>query len=903
MNWNAVVRAIFERQGHAPDPDVVEELAQHAAATYEKARAEGADQAEARRLVREQLQAWCRDARLLRRRPRRPAAVEPPSTGGGRLAGLAQDVRYAARVLGRQPGHTLVAILTLALGIGATTALFGVADGVLLAPLPWPNAGRIVRLSETREGGTNRFGDILTNATYLAWQEDPQTLEAIAGYRRDRVTLTGAGEPERLRAAAVTPSLFPMVGATPRIGELFGPPDDQRRVAVLSYGLWRQRFGGDPEVIGRLVQLDGQAYEIVAVMPREFAFPDRETRAWLPFHVRPVVGDDPNARSLSMFTGLGRLRDGVTPAQAAAEGTARGRAAPDLGMVGIAVFGTKGPATVAAVPLLDSMTADVRPAILVFLVAVGLLLVTATANVASLQLARATARQRETAIRSALGAGRGRLARQLLVESSLLGLAGGVAGLLLAARLNQVLPSVLPVGFPRLDMIAIDLRVATFALVISLATGVLFGLLPLWQTRRLDLVTALAEDGLAPVGGGGRARLARARALIMTGQIAIACVLLVGAALLGRSFLALLKADRGYDTTNVLTASLSMPNESFTPARRAQLLGGLLERLDAQAGVRHAAISNVLPLTGGEALMGFTMPARDGSTGPIEAQAMVRTISPDYFDALGVRLVAGRPFALTDTVASQPVVIVNRTFAERYLGDAPVGQALPVNASGSENRPPSIVVGVADDVRHRSATDPPQAELYFCYLQRESGYGSPEAYITVRTAADPTAFVQTLRALVRDQDGMLALDAVMTMSDRVWSSLEEPRLYALLLGGFAFCALAIAGVGLFGVLSYSVAQRRREIGVRTALGATPAAIVRLVARQGLTMTAIGVAAGLLASAWLAGLLGAFLYGVSAHDAVSFVAVPLVLLLVALIACAVPARRAARVDPQRVLRTG
>ncbi|MBM3791241.1 MAG: FtsX-like permease family protein, partial [Acidobacteria bacterium] len=635
FDWASEIRAAFAARGHLPDPDVVEELAQHAAATFERERAEDATGEEAEQEVRRQIDAWCADALLLRRRPGRTPLVEPPPAGRGCLPGLAQDLRYALRLIGRRPGHALVAVLTMALGIGATTALFGIANGVLLRPLPWPDSDRIVRLSEMREGGSDRLRGILTNATYLAWRDQPQALDAIAGYRRHRVTLTGSGEPQRLLTIAVTPSLFPMIGASPLLGSLFGPEDERREVVVISYGLWQARFGGDPGVIGRLIGLDGKAHEIMAVMPREFAFPDREGQAWTPFHVPPVVGDNPNSRLLSMFTGLGRLRPGVMPEQASAEGTARSRAAPDLGMVGIAVFGTEGPATVTAVPLLDAMTSAVRPALLVFLVAVSLLLVTATANVASLQLARATAGRRETAIRSALGAGRGRLARQLLVESSLLGLGGGVAGLLLAAAFYRALPSILPAGFPRLDMVAIDLRVVVFALALSIATGILFGLLPVWQARRPDLAKLLAEDGIAPVGG-TRLRLARARALIMAGQVAIACVLLVGAALLGRTFVALLQADRGYDTANVLTAGMAMPRDSFTPERRAQLLGALLERLEGQAGILRAAISSTLPLTPGESLMGFTVPARDGSSAPVEGQAMVRTVSPGYFEALGI---------------------------------------------------------------------------------------------------------------------------------------------------------------------------------------------------------------------------------------------------------------------------
>ena len=511
MKWTDEIRAACAALPRLPDDDVVEELAQHASAAYAAARAEGLEEREAVSRVRTQVAAWCRDAGLLRRRPRRPPAVAPPPVASSsRLAGLAQDLRYAARVLGRSRGHTLVAVLTMALGIGATTALFSVADGVLLKPLPWPDADRLVRLSEVR-GANNRFPNILTNGTYLAWKDSPSTLESLAAWSTDHVTLTGLGDPERLRVADVTPSLFPLMRARPAIGQVFGPTEEQDPVVVLSHALWRQRFGSDPDIVGRLVHLDAKPYRVIGVMPADFAFPDRETRAWLPDVVPPVLDPGhPTWRRVSLMAAIGRLRPGVTPAQAAAEGTARGHAAPDLGMVGIAVFDTKAPPTVSAVRLLDSMTADVRPAIVVFLVAVALLLATATANVASLQLARATTRTREIAIRSALGAGRTRLARQLLVESTMLGLAGGLGGLALAWILVRALPTLLPADFPRLDAIAIDVRVVTFAIGVAVASGVLFGLIPLVHTRRLDLVASLAEDGLAPVGGGVRSRTARA---------------------------------------------------------------------------------------------------------------------------------------------------------------------------------------------------------------------------------------------------------------------------------------------------------------------------------------------------------------------------------------------------------
>lgn len=815
--------------------------------------------------------------------------------------GLALDLRYAVRVLGRQPGHTLVAVLTMALGIAAATVLFSVVNGVLIAPLPWPDADRLVRVSETREGGNNRFPYMLTNASYLALAEESQSLTAIAAFRRERMTLSGSGETERLRVAAVTPSLFPLLEATPLIGRRFEPGDDREPLVALAYALWQQRFNGASDIVGKPIQLDGRAFTVVAVMPRDFGFPDPQSQAWVPYYVPPVLGDNPNTRAIALFSAIGRLRPGATPDQAAAESTTRARSAPDLGMVGIAVFGTRGGPTVAVVPWLDATTDEVRPALIVLLVGVGLLLAAATANVASVQLARATSRRRESAVRSALGAGAGRLIRQLLIENLMVGLAGGAAGLLMAVAFHQALPSLLPSTFPRVDAIAIDVRVALVALGLSLAAGLVFGLMPAWQARRVDLVTSLSEDSLAPVGGGVRSRLARVRALVMAVQVAIACVLLIGASLLGRTFNALVDADRGYDPSNLLTAEISIPDRGFTPERRAQILDGLIERLRSDPGVRHAAYSSTLPLIARESLMGFSIPPRGGSSEATQVQAMVRMVSPGYFESLGMRIVSGRGFEETDTITARPVIVVNRLLADRYLGKDPIGQELPPNASGGEGNP-SLVVGVVDNVRIRSATDEPQPELYFCAPQRRAGFGSSVAYLTMRTAADPYALVPTLRSLVREQGDTVALDGVMTMGDRLVTSLSQPRLNAVVMGAFAFFTLTIAGVGLFGVLSYSVAQRSRELGVRAALGATPGTIVSMVVRQGLTITLAGAAAGLVAAYWLSRLIAASLYGVAPSDPVSFAAAAALLLVVALVACAVPARRAARVDPQRVLRS-
>jgi predicted permease len=893
MDWKARVSAAFGDKGR-PDDDVIEELAQHAADAFHTARASGRDESAALADVDRQVASWAGDPAALRRRARREAEPVPPASTG--WTGLLQDVRFAVRLLRRQPGYTLTAVATMALGIGATTVVFSVLHSVLLKPLPWPAGDRLVRISETRQRGTNRLVGIVTNATYRALAEHSTALEAVGGWTSGTVTLGGAGDPARIESAPVTASLLSLLGARARLGTLFTERDEQPGGAppvVISSGLWRERFGSASSVIGRTITLDGERCRIAGVMAESFSFPSDETKAWIPFYVPPVVKN-----SLSMFRAIGRLRPDRTAAQATAEGTTLARNGGDIGMVAVAVFGSSGPTDVAVVPYLESQTKEVRPAILVLFAAVGLLLVTATANVASLQLARAATRRREIALRAALGAGGRRLVRQFLVENVLVGLAGGLAGLAIAVVMHRALPSLLPAGFPRLGEISINMTVLAVAAGASILTGILFGLLPALQARRVDLVASLAEGALAPVGFGLRTHTARARALIMTGQVAVACVLLLGALLLARSFRALWLADRGYDPKNVLTASLPLPDASYTGARRADLLSNLLDRLQALPGVRSAAIATVLPLTPGDLLASFRMPSPRGD-GMIDAHAAIRQVSPGYFAALGVRVAEGRAFTDADSLTSAPVVIVNRSFASQYLVGRPVGQSLPSSFSHGDQ---AEIVGVVEDVHHRGVNDATQPEIYVSYRQLNGGVEHDAPRIILRTAASPTPLVPALRTLVRELDPTTALDDVRTMEDRVSRSLAQPRLYAVLLGVFAAFALAVAAVGLFGVLSYGVAQRSREIGIRAALGARPASLVGLVVRQGLGMAVGGTLVGLALSFVLVKYLSTLLYGVTVYDAWSYAVVVAVLLGAATIACAVPARRAARVDPLQALRS-
>jgi predicted permease len=488
--------------------------------------------------------------------------------------------------------------------------------------------------------------------------------------------------------------------------------------------------------------------------------------------------------------------------------------------------------------------------------------------------------------------------RQLLAESVLLGMMGAVAGLALTGLIHRVLPTVLPADFPRTDDLHFDGVVIAFALVSSGVVSVAFGLLPALRVRRLDLVASLSEDGSAPVGAGAASRVGRARILIMAGQVAIACVLLVGAVLLGRSFLALLTADRGYDPSGVLTGRVSMPESLFKPERRYEIVRRVLERLSATPGVADAAFTSELPLTAGGSTAAFQLRLPGG---PVPVQASPRIVSAKSFSALGMRVVAGRGFSESDTESSPPVTVVNRVFANRYLHGDAVGTKIPLGLGYMDSDKDATIVGVVDDVRYVGSNDATQPEMYYSYRQLDARLSVPVVTLLVRTQRDPAALAGALRSAVREADGTLVSEAVMTMEDRMLVGLARPRLYMILLGGFAAFALTIAAVGLFGVLSYSVAQRSREIAVRSALGASPAQILSLVLRQGLTIAGAGIVVGIAAAVVLARSMATFLYGIAALDAVTFVAVPLVVFVVAGFACIAPAWRAARLDPLSVLR--
>jgi predicted permease len=903
-SWAKQIDAAFTNTGI--DRDVLEELAQHAESTYDALRAEGASERDALATIDQLIDGWRTNPAALQRVIRRATAVIPPSTSRAFASGALADAIYGWRLLRSKPGYAAVTILTIALGVGAVTTLFSVASSVLLRPLSWASGEGLVRVIESRGGREGRVPGTMMNGSYLAWADAPQTIDTIGAWTAGALTLTGAGDATRLTVTNVTPSLLEVLNAKPLRGRLFNADesrDNNWKFVLLSEGLWEQRFGRREDVIGQPIVLDGTAATVVGVMPRSFRFPTGETQMWLPFSVVDVDGGNGVKRG-QIFRALARLKPGVSIAQANAEATARATNAVDAGPVAMSLFGAKDPIQIRVVDANEAATADVRPAIIILFIAAALLFVTATANVANMQLARSAARLRELTIRAALGAGTSRLSRQLLIENAMVGAGGALIGLLLTIALHRFMPSLLPVGFPRAEDIAIDGRVLAFAALIAVITSIAAGVLPLLQARRLDLVRALA-DGAQGSAGAGRGRLAAMRLLIAGSQVAVTTVLIVGAMLLTRSFVARMSADRGYDATNVLTATVPFPTD-YTPAKRRQAAWRMLDRLKARTGITHAAFSTGVPLVsaGGFTSFNFTSPVRKDAE--IQVQSIRRLVTPEYFGALGIRIRAGRALNDGDGPGTPTAVVVNRSFVREFLDDIPieraVGLSLGTNAvRGTSFAGPATIVGVNDDVRQDAVDSPDQPEMFVPLMQVTEPQVGQAGILIVRTADNPVAYVEALRSVVREEDSRIALDGLMTLEQRVGDSLSRPRVYAVLLGGFALFALMIAGAGLFGVLSHSVTQRSREMAVRTALGASRSSIVATALKQ-MTLAMIGgLAIGLAVSIGLSNNLAPFIYGVSAHDSLSFSIAPVVLLLAGAIACIVPARKVARTNPVEVLR--
>lgn len=807
---------------------------------------------------------------------------------------LLQDVRHGLRHLTRDRGFAAAALLTVGLGVGGTATVFSVVHSVLLRPLPYPEPDRIVTVGEAHPGATTPFtGVLMTNHTYHAW-ERKDTIEELGAYSSMDATLTGMGTPQRVKGTGVTPSLMRVLGTSPVIGRPFRDEDAEpgaAPVVLLGHAFWQQRFGGDPSVLGRTVTLDERAYEIVGVMPEGFVFPGPQSiDIYAPLRVPlPEAGTN----SINFVRALARLKPGVSPEQAAAEGTAAARAATDRpAMVANMLFGQGGPVEVRAERLHDSMTSKVRPALLVLGAGILLVLGIVCANVTNLILSRGAARGRELAVRAALGAGRGRLVRQLLTEALLIALAGGALGVLIGWTLVNLVPLYAPEGFPRLDGVRMDVRFLVVALLVSMFVGVAAGVLPALRGSSVALTPSLREGDDRSIGGRSRARI-----VLLAAEAALAVVLLIGASLLGRSFIALMNVDTGYDPENVLLATVYLSGAAGAEGRGVDAVTRVLDRVRAMPGVVAAGATSIAPFSSATAISGFSIPGRTTRDGqPLVARALSYKVTPGYAEALALRLRAGRLFRDGDLDARVRPVVVNESFIRTYLdGDeSVVGTHFPgmLGEAGAE------IIGIVEDVLPGPVDAKPEPQIYVPFEASES---ISEVTLAVKTASDPSALAPTLRSIVANVESSAAVDGIATLSARLSASVGQQRFAAAVLGAFASLALVLAATGLYGVLSYMVTQRRRELGVRAALGAGRGRLVSMVLRDGLVVTSAGLIVGVLGAVAGSRLLEGLLFGVTRLDAVSYVAGPALLLLVAVVACLVPALRAASVDPAEALR--
>ena len=810
-----------------------------------------------------------------------------------------QDLRYGVRMLLNRPGFSAVVVLVLALGIGATSSIFTVVNAVLLRPLPYPDPDRLMVVLPVTEraGGSERILTV-TAPDFVGWRDQTRACEQIAAHTGAWPgNLAGGAEPERVRIARVTENLFSTLGVQPLLGRTFlpeemgrpSPTNDMQIIGstavILSYGLWQRRFGADPEVIGKTVQVEGDACAVIGVMPDEFRFPD-EAEAWAPVALSPKRGN-------AYLRVVARLQHGVAPAQAEAElATIAHGLRQDL-PVGDPSKG------IDLIPLQEYVVGNVRSSLLIFLGAVSFVLLIACANVANLLLARAATRQKEMAVRAALGASRLRLIRQLLTESLLLAFAGGGLGLLLAFGILNLLVAVAPQGIPRLNAIRIDPWVLGFALLLSILTGVIFGLAPALQGSRLNLNATLKEGGSRATGGGSRHRL---RGLLVVVEVSMALVLLIGAGLLLKSFTRLRDTKLGFSPDHVLTASVTLPEAAYpTAAQVKEYYQQSLTRLATLPEVEAVAIVNSLPLGNPSVVIQGDLTVEGEPKERPGAWTSKLAASADYFRALGIPLLKGRTFNERDTADSPGVVIISEVLAHNlWPNEDAIGKRLNVGFARAKW---SEVVGVVGDVRQWELGAPPAPAAYHPLAQVADSrrWFVGEMTFVIRTAAEPRSLIAGLRSELQSVDKDLPLYNVAVMEQVVAKRVTDPRFYALLLGSFSALALILAAAGIYSLIAYSVTQRTHEIGIRLALGAQAGDVVRLVVRQGMALVLAGLVIGVAGALILTRVLSEFLYQVSVTDPSTFALLSCLLAAIALLACYVPGRRATKVDPIVALR--
>ncbi len=812
------------------------------------------------------------------------------------IENLWHDLHYALRMLAKSPGFTVVIVVTLALSIGANSAIFSVIDGVLLRPLPYPEADRIVRF-------------FFHSATYPRFPLNPfdfrdlrarnRSFDSLGGFTRGDLQLSGVGRPERFAGFQVTAGFFRVLGLRPARGREFNTNDElpgNGRVVILSDRLWHNRFAADPTIIGRKIMLDSQPFTVAGLMPPGTEHPGNEYHGvahgdtvdlWWPFTFR----GDPSQRGSHFLEVIGRLKSGITPPQAQAEMNGLiaqlAREHPD------ALEGWQA----LVIPLYQEIVGPTRRLLLVLLGAVALVLLIACANAANLLLARAAARQREISVRAALGAGRARLVHQMLTESLLIALLGGGLGAGIAVAGVRTLVALLPAGFPRADTIHVNAAVFTFTLLIALATGMLFGLAPALQAARTNLQQSLRDGGRGSTGSGRHTRL---RSVLVVGEVSLACVLLIGAGLMLRSFVNLLRTDPGFRPEHVLTASISLPNEHYKRADAALFFRRLVANLSSVAGIRAVGVGTDLPWTGyDDNIGGFTIEGKKPAAHE-EFHARYHVASPDYFRALGIPLVRGRFFTGGDYIDAPLALIINQSMARRYWpNEDAVGKRITLEDKPKE-KDWMTIVGIVGDVKDKPNSK--AAEMAFWWPVLQSPVDINQMSIALRGNSDPAWMVNALRESLRQMDPTLAVAEVQLMDQIADASISTPRFALFLVVLFGGLALTLAAIGMYGVISYSVNQRTHEFGLRMALGARPFDVQRLVLREGIRLALVGAALGIVGALALGRVLGSLLYEVGSADPVTFVSVSLIAMAIAALACYLPARRATCADPMASLRS-
>ena len=807
------------------------------------------------------------------------------------MEALWQDLRYALRTLAKEPGFTIVAILTLALGIGANTAIFSLIDSVLLNPLPYKNPASLVSIvAGNRESGTT--GTPVSFTKFQALEQQTKTLESVGAFYQTTMNMTGRGEPEDINVNRVNADFFHALGVMPAMGRDFLTAEDQiggADVAILSNAFWRSQFNSDPNVLGKSLSLDGKPTTIVGVLPRSFEFPFQQPQpdVWVP-RVFDILGLRPE--QLHMGAGflflIARLNPGQTMAQAQAEadGISETYAKAYPGNADAAKH------SLDITSLTDNLVGGVRPSLFVLLGAVGFVLLIACANVASLLLTRATAREKEMSIRQSLGATRARLTRQLLTEGLVLAFAGGLIGVVIAAVAMPLLRAGAGNQVPRLDEVHVNGLVLLASFALCVVTGVVFGLAPAVQVAGHDLHGTLKEGRGTASGGSARARQA-----MVIAEVAVALLLVTGAGLLIRSFVNLVRVNPGFDSHGVMTFPVSLPTTKYaTLPQRAEFFRQALEKIKTIPSVESAGVVSYMPMTGAARYVFFCAEGQVCQGIGKDPLISMKQISEGYFAAMGIPLLRGRVFTNADIDGAPPVVIINQTVAEKYFpGQDPIGKTL----QNSRDRIPLQIVGVVADAKITSLSAPKFEEMYRPHLQ------APWMAMTfvVRSNSASPPLVAAVREKIQSIDPDLAVSGVQSLDQLVSDSVGQPRLLTALVGAFAGFALLLAAIGIYGVMAYSVSHRLREMGIRMALGAAPRDIVRLVVGQGMRLVLAGIVIGFVASLWLTKFLASQLFGTQPKDPVTFAVVAVGLALVALAACLIPARRAMRVDPMVALR--